>query len=159
MHPELRKAILPEQASRLREFDVCVFGSDAFEEDYWRGLLESYWVILEGQIVGCTAFSPNTDFQEDLRQDDENVFQEGTLYIETTGILPEYRGKGLGNYIKKWQLDYARQNGFKRIVTNCRESGSIIISLNKRHGFRVVRTTPAYYENPVEATVVMDILL
>jgi ribosomal protein S18 acetylase RimI-like enzyme len=159
MHAELRKAILPEEASKLREFDVCVFGSDAFEEDYWRSLLESYWVVLEGQIVGCTAFSLNTDFQEDLREDDENVFQEGTLYIETTGILPAYRGKGLGSCVKQWQLDYAKQNGCKRIVTNCRESNSTIISLNERHGFRVIRTTETYYENPIEATVVMDILL
>jgi len=159
MHVEFCKATLPEEALKLRELDVLLFGSDAFEVDYWRRLPASYWVSVDHRIVGCTAFSHHTDFQEDLREDGENVFQEGTLYIETTGILPEYRGRGLGTCIKRWQVGYARQNGFKRIVTNCRKSNSAIIALNERHGFSVIRTTEAYYEDPIEATVVMDILL
>lgn len=159
MQVEFCKAILPEEASKLRELDVLLFASDAFEEDYWHRLPESYWINIEGRIAGCTAFSPNTDFQEDVREDGENVFQEGSLYIETTGILPEYRGQGLGAYVKRWQVDYAMQNGFKRIVTNCRKSNSAIIAINERQGFKVIRTTEAYYEDPTEATVVMDILL
>jgi [ribosomal protein S18]-alanine N-acetyltransferase len=79
--------------------------------------------------------------------------------VETTGLLPEHRGKGLGTRVKRWQIDYAKRNGFKRIVTNCRVSNSRIIALNLQHGFRVIRTTHDYYDSPNEATVVMELLL
>jgi GNAT superfamily N-acetyltransferase len=159
MQIELRKTSLPEDAPLLREIDVRIFGeNDAFEEDYWLGL-ESYWIVADGQIAGSTAFSHHVDFQEDVRQDEENVPQEGTLYLETTGILSEYRRKGLGAWVKIWQIEYARRNGFERIVTNCRESNSKMISINQRYGFKVMRITPAYYGEPVESTVVMELLL
>jgi ribosomal protein S18 acetylase RimI-like enzyme len=32
-----------------------------------------------------------------------------------------------------------------------------MIALNERFGFRVIRTTPRYYSDPVESTVVMEL--
>jgi ribosomal protein S18 acetylase RimI-like enzyme len=159
MQLEIRKANLPEDARELRAIDLQIFGgADAFEEDYWLEL-EAYWILAGGRLAGCTAFRRNVDFQDDLRPDEPDTPQEGTLYIETTGILPDYRCKGLGTRVKNWQIDYARTNGFRRVVTNCRESNSQMIALNVKHGFKLLRTTPAYYEEPVEATVVMEALL
>jgi ribosomal protein S18 acetylase RimI-like enzyme len=159
MEIEMRKANLPADTPQLREIDLRIFGEiDAFEESYWLGL-ESYWVVVGGKVAGCTGFSHNMDFQEDVREDGENVPQDGTLYIESTGVLAEYRGRGVGTQVKEWQIEYARRNGFKRMVTNCRESNLKMISLNKRYGFRVVRLTPEYYEEPIESTVVMERLL
>lgn len=156
---EIRKAILPEEASKLRTIDLQIFGEvDAFEEDYWMDL-EAYWIMADGNLAGCTAFRHNVDFKDDLLPDEPDVPEEGTLYIETTGILPDYRGKGLGTRVKDWQIDYARGRGFKRIVTNCRESNSQMISLNAKRGFKLIRTTPGYYEEPAEATIVMELLL
>jgi ribosomal protein S18 acetylase RimI-like enzyme len=159
MRVEIRKANLPEEASKLRTTDLQIFGKvEAFEEDYWAEL-EAYWILVDGNLAGCTAFRPDVDFQDDLRPDEPDVPQMGTLYIETTGILPDYRGKGLGTRVKDWQIGYAREGGFKRIVTNCRESNSQMISLNAKRGFKLIRTTPGYYEEPAEATVVMELLM
>ncbi len=153
---EFRKAQLPHDAGALWNLDVAIFGKDAFDEALWP-LLESYWILVDAQIAGCTAFVHDADFQEDLRDDDENTPQPGSLYIQSTGLLRQYRGQGLGHRIKAWQIEYARQNGFRRIVTNCRETNSAMISINKKFGFQPLRTTPAYYENG-EATVVMELL-
>ncbi len=149
--------MLPDEAAELRRVDVEIFAADAFDESLWL-LLESYWILVDARVAGCTAFAHDADFQEDLRDDEQNTPQPGTLYIQSTGLLRQYRGQGLGHRIKAWQIEYARQNGFRRIVTNCRQSNSAMISINKKFGFRPIRTTPAYYED-AEATVVMELLL
>ena len=154
---ELRRAILPRDGQALWELDVEIFGTDAFAPEDWLSL-ESYWVILDGQVAGCAAFIRDADFQEDLSQDGENAVQAGTLYIQSTGLRRAYRGQGLGNRVKAWQIEYARENGFRRVVTNCRESNARMIGINAKFGFRAIRCTPGYYADG-EATVVMELLL
>jgi ribosomal protein S18 acetylase RimI-like enzyme len=154
---EFRKAVLPEEGAELWNLDVEIFGKDAFAPEDWLSL-ESYWIVVDGRVAGCAAFIPDVEFQEDLRGDGENAVQRGTLYIQSTGLLREYRGRGLGKRIKEWEIEYARRNGFRRIVTNCRESNGAMISINERYGFKAIRSTPGYYEDG-EATVVMELFL
>jgi ribosomal protein S18 acetylase RimI-like enzyme len=154
---EFRRAVLPEEAGELWKMDVAIFGKDAFEPEDWLSL-ESYWVVVDGRVAGCAAFVHDADFQEDLRQDGGNVAQPGTVYIQSTGLLRAHRGQGLGKRIKAWQIEYAKRNGFRRMVTNCRESNVRMISINQKYGFRAIRSTPEYYEDG-EATVVMELVL
>jgi ribosomal protein S18 acetylase RimI-like enzyme len=154
---ELRRAVLPQDGQALWELDVEIFGVDAFTPQVWLSL-ESFWVMVDGQVAGCAAFIRDADFQEDLSQDGENPAQAGTLYIQSTGLRLAYRGQGLGNRVKAWQIEYARKNGFRRMVTNCRESNTRMIGINEKFGFRTVRCTPEYYADG-EATVVMELLL
>jgi len=154
---EFRKALLPQDAPALWNLDLAIFGKDAFDQALWL-VLESYWILVGSQVAGCSAFIHDADFQEDLREDAQNTPQPGTLYIQSTGFLAQYRGQGLGHRVKAWQVEYARQNGFRRIVTNCRESNAAMISINKKFGFRPTRTTPDYYEDG-EATVVLELFL
>jgi ribosomal protein S18 acetylase RimI-like enzyme len=154
---EFRRAMLPEEAFDLWKLDVEIFGNDAFAPGDWLSL-ESYWVVVDGQVAGCAAFVHDVEFQEDLRGDGENAAQAGTLYIQSTGLLRDYRGRGLGNRVKEWQIEYARQNGFRRMVTNCRESNAAMIAINEKYGFRAIRRTPGYYEDG-EATIVMELVL
>ena len=84
---------------------------------------------------------------------------KGSLYIASTGIHPKFQGKGFGALIKSWQICYARHHGFKRIVTNTRRRNTAMVSLNRKFGFRIIRTTPRYYSDPDDATVVMELLL
>jgi ribosomal protein S18 acetylase RimI-like enzyme len=60
--------------------------------------------------------------------------------------------------VKEWQIEYARRNGFRRVVTNCRESNAAMITINERFGFRAIRRTAGYYADG-EATVVMELVL
>ena len=154
---EFRKAQLPQDAVALWNLDVAIFGKDAFDQALWL-ILESYWILVNDRVAGAAAFIHHPDFQEALREDAKNTPQAGTLYIQSTGLLSAYRGQGLGTLIKAWQIEYAKQNGFRRIVTNCRESNAAMISLNKKFGFQLTRTTPDYYEDG-EATVVLELLL
>jgi GNAT superfamily N-acetyltransferase len=154
---EFRRAVLPEEAPDLWKLDVAIFGKDAFQPEDWLSL-ESYWIVVDGQVAGCAAFIRDVEFQEDLREDERNAARPGTVYIQSTGLLPEYRGRGLGTRIKAWQIEYAKRNGFRRMLTNCRESNAVMIAVNKKFGFRPIRSTPGYYEDG-EATVVMELLL
>ncbi len=154
---EFRRAALPEEAGELWRLDVEIFGKDAFAPEDWLSL-ESYWIVVDGRVAGCAAFIRDVEFQEDLRGDGENAAQRGTVYIQSTGLLRAYRGRGLGKRIKEWEIEYARRNGFRRMVTNCRESNAAMIAINEKYGFRAIRSTPGYYGDG-EATVVMELFL
>ena len=131
-------------------FDRKVFPpSDRFPASYWKQL-ESYWLLVDGVNSGCCAFEPHTGFEDPLR---------GSLYIATTGILPKFQRQGLGALLKSWEVAYARRHGFQRIVTNTRKKNRAMIALNRRFGFEIIRTVPRYYADPVDATVVMELLL
>jgi ribosomal protein S18 acetylase RimI-like enzyme len=149
---------MPTEIRSLVIFDHRAFHryrSDWFSRDDWRAY-ESWWMIVDKRKVGCCAFELHADFQDDVGGGAENPHRPGSLYIATTGILPEFRRQGFGTLLKYWQVSYARHHGFTRIVTNTRKSNAPMIGLNKKAGFRVIRTTPDYYEEPREPTVVME---
>ena len=154
---EFRRAVLPDEGLALWKLDLTIFGRDAFPAEDWLSL-ESYWIVVDGQVAGCAAFIRDVEFEEDLPGDRENAPRPGTIYIQSTGLLTEFRGRGLGKRIKEWQIEYAKKNGFRRMLTNCRESNAAMISINEKFGFRAIRTTQGYYEDG-EATVVMELLL
>jgi len=157
MKTEFRKAIPVTEVRSLMAFDRKVFPpSDLFDADYWRACTV-YWLIVDGIKVGCCAFEEHVDFQDDVRKDGINPPLKGTLYIASTGILPKFQGQGLGTLLKSWQICYARRHGFKRIVTNTRSRNTAMIILNQEFGFDIVRTTPRYYSDPSDATMVMEL--
>jgi ribosomal protein S18 acetylase RimI-like enzyme len=135
---EFQKAIQPRELRSLVAFDQRVFpASDRFDAEYWRQC-DAFWMLVDGRKAGCCAFEKDTN-----------------LYIATTGILPKFQRKGLGALMKAWQIAYARHHGFERLVTHMRKSNQAIIALNRRFGFRVIRTVEGYYEDPDEPAVVM----
>ena len=152
MKVTFKKAVLPDDKARLVAFDREVFKrADWFSPDDWDAY-ESYWMIVSGKRVGCCAFQPDAAFGERLCL--------RSVYIATTGILPEFRGKRLGEKFKRWQVRWARRHGFTRMVTNCRKSNQAIIRLNEKFGFRVLRITAGnYYHRPAERAVVMELKL
>jgi ribosomal protein S18 acetylase RimI-like enzyme len=161
MNTEFRKAILPKEIRSLVIFDHKAFHkypADWFDRDTWEAY-DCWWMIIDKTKVGCCAFEPHVDFQEDIREDEKNPPLRGSLYTVTTGILPTFQGQGFGDLLKKWQLTYARRHGFTRVVTNTRKSNSAMVKLNRKFGFTILRTTPNYYQEPQEPTVVMELRL
>jgi ribosomal protein S18 acetylase RimI-like enzyme len=158
MKTEFRKA-LPVEIRGLVAFDRKIFPkSDRFSKEYWKDI-EAYWMLVDDVKVGCCAFEKRVDFQEDIQADEANCRMDGSLYISTTGILPEFQGRGFGQLLKCWEIAYARHHGFTRIVTNTRKKNRAMIALNRKFGFQVIRTTPRYYSDPVDSTVVMELIL
>jgi ribosomal protein S18 acetylase RimI-like enzyme len=157
MHVEFRKTVIPDEVLELLAFDRKVFPKDdLFDREEWLKD-ESYWMLVNEAKIGCCAFQPNRDFRDDVRKDGRNPVRKGSLYITTTGILPNMQGRGFGRLLKVWQIAYAKVHGFHRIVTNCRMRNAAIIGLNQSLGYRYVRATPRYYRGPDDATVVMEL--
>lgn len=111
-------------------------------------------MVVDGTTIGCSAFGHNIDFGGAKRL--------GCIWIQSTGILPEFQGKGYGLKQKQWQLEYAKKNGFSLVVTNMRQSNARIIHLNEKlgftpRGFRPI--VPGVYSDPEEASLVMELNL
>jgi ribosomal protein S18 acetylase RimI-like enzyme len=159
MRTVFRQAAIPGEIRSLMAFDRKIFvPSDLFDRAAWE-TYDSYWMIVDGIKVGCCAFERHVDFQEDISEEGVNRRRQGSLYISSTGILPRFQRQGFGALLKSWEIAYARRNGFTRIVTNTRKRNLAIIRLNRRFGFRPIRTTPRYYSDPADATVVMELWL
>ena len=58
--------------------------------------------------------------------------------------------------MKTWQIEYAKQRGFTKIVTNMRQSNERIIRLNQKFGFTVKGIDRQYYDDG-ERCVVMEL--
>ena len=161
MNIEFRRAVVSREIRSLIAFDRKAFHdypADWFDQEAWAAC-DPWWMIVDRRKVGCCGFVPRVDFRGDAHRSDESPRLRDSLYIVTTGILPRYRGRGFGNLLKSWQVVYARQHGFRRILTNSRKSNRPMIRLNRTFGFKILRTTPSYYDHPREATVVMELRL
>jgi len=161
MQTEFLRAELPRDLRSLVIFDHKAFRqypADWFDREMWLDC-EAWWMLMDGKRAGCCAFQKHVDFREDIGQNGQNPHLDGSLYIVSTGILPQLRGLGLGRLLKAWQVSYAIHHGFTRIVTNTRKSNRAMIHLNRSFGFKMTRTTPDYYRQPPESTVVMELLL
>jgi ribosomal protein S18 acetylase RimI-like enzyme len=144
---EFKRAQLPGELRALQAFDKKVFRkSDVFPAEYWKQC-EPYWLLIDGVKAGCCAFDKHT------------LHAKGTLYVSTTGILPRFQRRGLGQLMKQWQIAYARRHGFTRIVITTRKSNAAMITLNRKFQFKTVRTIPRYYADPSEPALVMELLL
>ena len=159
MKTEFRAVLLPRELRSLVAFDRAVFSeSDSFHPSDWAAY-KSFWMIVENKKIGCCAFLEDVEFLQDIRSDGANPRRKGSLYIVTTGILPAFQGRGFGNLLKSFEIAYAMRNGFTRIVTNTRKRNAAMLALNRKYHFQVVRTSPRYYSDPTDATVVMEFVV
>ena len=153
MNLEFRKVIKPDEIEALLAFDRRAFAdfpADLFDAENWLAF-ESHWMIVDGEIVGCSALVHNMDYDETPRP--------GALWIASTGVLSEHRRKGFGTTLKEWQIGYARDHSFKVIVTNMRRSNVPIIKLNEKSGFKTREICAGYYSDPQEDAIVMELVL
>ncbi|MEO8026412.1 MAG: N-acetyltransferase [Bryobacteraceae bacterium] len=157
MRTEFQPANLPRDARALAAFDRKVFPkADCFPPSMWLNF-EPYWLLVDGVRAGCCAFDRQADAAEDLH--DPRAHRRRTLYIVSTGILPAYQRQGFGDLFKAWQIAFARRHGFQRIVTNTRKRNKAMIALNRKWGFKIVRTVPQYYAEPADAAVFLELAL
>ena len=150
MQVEFRAAVLPDEIPALVRLDHRIFPkADWFPPSFWKEY-ESYWLLVDGKRIGCSAFGLRFD-------DDEELLPKGSLYIASTGILPSYQGRGFGRLMKAWQLAYARDHGFDRMITLTRGKNRRMLQLNRDFGFEVVRKIARYYQGPSDTAVVMEL--
>lgn len=148
MNIQIVKADSEKEADMLALFDKLIFSrSDWFPPDNWRRL-ECFWLLVDGKQAGSIGMRPDLDL----------ISGGKILQIVTTGILPEFQGKGFGNFIKRWQVGHARMNGFRGMVTRARASNTRSIGLNKKFGFKATSRVPHFYGDPVEDAIVLELV-
>jgi GNAT superfamily N-acetyltransferase len=149
---EFKKAVVPDEIEALSDFDRRAFHlhpQDVFTPELWKRY-ESYWMVAEGRTVGCAAFLPDADYDERRRP--------RCLYIASTGILPEFQNQSFGKQLKQWEIEFAKERGFERLVTLMRRGNDRIIRLNTSLGF-VVRQDARFVYSNGEPGVVMELEL
>jgi hypothetical protein len=100
MYTDVRRAVVSDEIRRLILFDHKAFyeyPGDWFHQTTWQ-TYESWWLIVGKRQIGCSAFKLHVDFKEDIHRDKENPHRRGSLYVATTGVLPQFRGKVFGTY-------------------------------------------------------------
>ena len=97
----------------------------------------------EGRIVGFAGISIAAD----------------TADVINIGVLPEYRGQGIGNLLLQKLEELAKDNNCLNMMLEVRESNLPAIQMYHKHGFQDISVRKNYYSNPAEHGIVMQKLM
>lgn len=109
----------------------------------------------------------NNDFDETFVVEDEGHIC-GYVNIRTLAdeselmricIVPEKRGAGYSKLLMERAIIAAKIKKAEKVFLEVRESNEPAINLYKKYGFTEISKRPAYYTNPVEDAVVMQLIL
>ncbi|MDO4257904.1 MAG: ribosomal protein S18-alanine N-acetyltransferase [Actinomycetaceae bacterium] len=79
--------------------------------------------------------------------------------IMTIGVLPDWRGRGLGTLLLRDLITAAREAGAERIFLEVRASNESAQRLYEREGFTRIGQIRGYFRHPTEDAVTMRALL
>lgn len=147
----------PDELDIMCKLDLAIFGEeDAFDTpDLWEGL-ETFLILYDDiSVVGSAALRHNTSVAVSYEAD--YLDKLGSLYVVSIGVLHGWQGRGIGTIAMTWLINYGRERGFERIVSNARNSNQQSIDLHIKCNFQVTRTIPNWYGN--ESTAVMELKL
>jgi [ribosomal protein S18]-alanine N-acetyltransferase len=104
------------------------------EEDFESFMLDNTlnYVIWDGdKIIGYSMSCP---IENDERyEEDPNYGKNDTIHLESTALLPDYRGKGLGQKLFLKFLEDAKALGYKRAVMDA--TSEQMLGLGLKYGF------------------------
>lgn len=96
--------------------------------DELHGLPDAYFVASDrGRLVGCSAV---------------HAAGEDVLRILITGVLPEYRRRGIARLLKLRVHAWARANGYREIHTST--ANPAVVALNTALGYAIVASWGGY---------------
>ena len=84
------------------------------------------------------------------------VLDEGSL--DNLAVTASKRGQGYGRLLLENVLSDARNSGGKRFFLEVRESNERAIELYEKAGFKRLAVRRAYYQDPLEDAIVMELL-
>lgn len=84
------------------------------------------------------------------------VLDEGSL--DNLAVTASKRGQGYGRMLLENVLTDAQNNGVKRFFLEVRESNGKAVKLYEKAGFKRLAVRRAYYQDPVEDAIVMELL-
>ena len=97
-------------------------------EQFRKSFLEISWAreeafviaIFDGQYVGVNNLG---------------VDSNGNSFVDITGVLPAFRGRGLASALKLLGIEWARSQGIKEMFTNNDAINTPMIAVNEKFGF------------------------
>ncbi len=136
--PEYRRAD-PEWLERLwRLFDTIQAGIPASIEytgmsleDFRRLSIDNPDAVPEAFFIGLVGGTPVGLTTLWLNADEAD-----TVHQDLTGVLPEYRRRGYATALKRRGIAWARDTGFRRILTSSSSLNEPMVTLNEALGFR-----------------------
>ncbi len=109
------------------------------ESKYGRPYGRLYLVYWEGEVAGCIG----------LRQIDKTVCEMKRLYVK-----PEFRGKGIGNYLVKKIVADAKDVGYSKMRLDTLPFLEIAERLYRKNGFYEI---PCYNDSPMDNSIYMQL--
>ena len=151
-------AITPEQIENIRSlfieypdlsglnFSLCFQGFDkelaGLPGKYAPPKGRLYLAEHDGTTAGCIALRP---------MDEEDVCEMKRLYVRE-----EFRGKGIGRLLTEKILSDAKTIGYHTMRLDTLQRMEAARTLYAKLGFKII---PAYYDNPMEEVVYMELKL
>jgi len=105
--------------------DMAVAGIRALPYEQWRreSMHATFHVAVEdGQIVGFATLTPYGAVAD-------------TLEHELTGVLRSHRRRGIGSALKRGQIAWAAENGYRRLITWTQSENAAMRGLNLSLGY------------------------
>lgn len=116
------------------------WSEDAFKMEIEKNMLSKYIVVEEnGEIIGYGGVWIIVD--------------EG--HITNIAVHPDYRGRGIGNYIVEGLIDICEKNGIYNMTLEVRVSNYVAQSLYRKYGFKEAGIRPRYYSDTNEDALIM----
>lgn len=120
----------------VKHIDETLFGADTYPMfvlrqlyDITAGLLKV--AVVENQVVGYAI----------AHLDHET----GNAWFLSLGVLPNFRGRGIGELLTKTLLQEVSTKGANKALLTVHPDNQAGISIYKRLGFKEKSTTPDYY--------------
>ena len=146
----------PEQIEMIRtlfleyqqwlNFSLCFQGFDKelaeLPGKYAPPLGRLYLVNCNGQTAGCIALRP--------------MEEEGVCELKRLYVREQFRGNGIGKYLTKTILSDAAEIGYRTMRLDTLQRMETARGLYTSLGFTVI---PAYYHNPLEEVVYMELAI
>jgi len=80
---------------------------------------------------------------------------EDALQITTLGVASDHQGKGLGQSLVKYALEYALEKKVAVMTLEVRISNTKAIHLYEKNGFKKAAVRKQYYSHPDEDAILM----
>ena len=121
--------------------------SDPWSINIFRGAMNEPHTavfVLEDEEEGIVGYSVS-----------DTVLDEGAL--DNLAVTASKRGQGLGRMLLDHVLEDARNKGVKRFFLEVRKSNEKALKLYEKAGFTRLSVRKAYYQDPVEDAIVMEL--
>jgi len=137
--------LLHDDIPAVAELEKSTFSLPFTEEAIGRLILSTSWRFLaakeDNKVVGYISFY--------------TIFDE--TEIANLCVDPSLRGRGIGKALVLQVMEFAKENGVKKLMLEVRKSNEVAIGLYRGLGFIPVGVSKNHYKLPTEDAILMNL--